>query len=67
LRIPDIDHQFWKHISSTSTTQTLDIAQMGEWIERNNPGRGAIESNPVRPMAARQLNIPSSLSLLALP
>jgi hypothetical protein len=30
-----------------------DIAQMGEWIERNNSDQGAIESNPVKPTVAR--------------
>ncbi len=32
---------------------TSDIAQISEWIERNNPDLGEIESNPVKPMAAR--------------
>jgi hypothetical protein len=53
LRIPGIDYQFWRQTGSTSTTQTSDIAQMGEWMERNNPALGAIESHPVRSMAAR--------------
>ncbi|MFZ3376951.1 MAG: hypothetical protein WA183_15495 [Chthoniobacterales bacterium] len=32
---------------------TSDIAQISEWIERNNPDLGAIESHPVKSMAAR--------------
>jgi len=32
---------------------TSDIAQISKWIERNNPDLGEIESNPVKPMAAR--------------
>lgn len=31
---------------------TSDIPQISAWIERN-PDLGAIESNPVKPMAAR--------------